>query len=67
MDKPEKARSHPNVITIHSKMIPCPPGTRGKRMHVLEAEARRRHLLLLGTALLAVLALGVAIGRFLMP
>jgi hypothetical protein len=67
MDKPEKIRSRPDVIIFRGKWIPTPPEDRRKykRMHVLEAEARRRRLLLLGTAILAVLSLGLVIGRYL--
>ncbi len=69
MDKPIKIRPRPNVIVVTGKATYPPPGSRpkGKRMHVIEAEERRRRLLLLGAAFLGVLAFGVAIGRFLVP
>ena len=67
MDKPIKIRPRPNVVVGSGKLIIPPPGTKRKRMHVLEAEARRRRLLLIGAVLIATLVVGVVIGRFLLP
>ena len=58
MDKPIKIRPRPNVVVCSGKWTKSPPGSRRKykRMHVLEAEARRRRLLLLGATLFFLLA-----------
>jgi hypothetical protein len=68
MDK-SKLRPRPNVLIANGPTIHIPPGSRRKvkRLHVLEAETRRRKYLLIGTALLMALAIGMLVARFLLP
>ena len=56
----------PNCFVV--KAIPTPSGLRSKRksMAQLEAEATRRRWMLISGALVAALAAGILIGRFLL-
>ena len=47
--------------------IPAPPGRKVKNMAQLEREAARRKWLMISGALVAALAAGMVIGRFLLP
>ena len=70
MDGTPKSKRRVRVYDIRCKMIPSPPGTKCRAHLPREGEEEvspgRRRLLLAGL-LVAVLAVGVVVGRFLLP
>ena len=70
MAKPLNIRPRPNVIVIKCKMHPLPPGTksRARLPRGLETELPSRWgRWSIAGVVLAILVLGVAIGRFVVP
>jgi len=70
MDEPRKTRPQSRGYSFRCKAIIPPPGTKnrfkGQRVGEEEPAPVRRRLLLAGL-LVAVLAVGMAVGRFLLP
>lgn len=69
MDEARRAKHQRNVYTIHCKAITPPPGTKSRQRlpRGLEEETPPRRLPLLISLVVLALAVGVAIGRFLLP
>lgn len=69
MDEARRAKHQRNVYTFHCKAIKPPPGTKAKQRlpRGLEEETPPRRLPLLISLVVLALAVGVAIGRFLLP
>ncbi len=72
MDETRKARPQSPGYSFRGKAIKPPPGTKSRARlprgdeTELPSERRRRRLLLTGLVV-AVLAVGMAVGRFLLP
>ena len=70
MNEPRKVRQQSRGYSFRCKMIPAPPGTKSRGRLPREGDAEVapwRSRLLLGGGLVAVLAVGMAVGRFLLP
>jgi hypothetical protein len=69
MDKPDKAVrvARPNCFVVEAVPVPLGERRRVTTMAQLEREALRRRWLVVSGAVVAALAVGVLIGRFLLP